>query len=88
LLSSKGPMQIFGRLGLLLTFGGFMSGAATIFMKISVRQNMTGNPLLYLTIFLSILGLQFMSLGLLGELNMRTYHRSHKRKIYVLDSVS
>ncbi|MFA6636822.1 MAG: glycosyltransferase family 2 protein [Candidatus Omnitrophota bacterium] len=87
LSSSKGPMQIFGRMGLFLCFGGFASGVATVIMRLTINMNMTGNPLLYLSIFLMIIGLQFMSLGLLGELNMRTYHRSHKRKIYVIDDM-
>jgi glycosyltransferase involved in cell wall biosynthesis len=88
LSSSKGPMQIFGRLGFLCSLIGFVAGIATILMRIFGVMNMTGNPLLYFSILMFVVGTQFMSLGLLGELSMRTYHKSHKRKIYVVESVA
>ena len=66
LTSLKGPMQIFGNFGLICLFLGFLSGIATIIMKIAKGIDMTGNPLLYLAVFLVIASLQFFSIGLLG----------------------
>lgn len=85
LVSVKGPMQIFGRVGLWSVFLGVLSGAATVVMKLVKNTNMTGNPLLYLAIFLVFVGLQFLIMGLLGELNMRVYTKAQKRKIYRVD---
>jgi glycosyltransferase involved in cell wall biosynthesis len=86
---SRGPMQIFGRVGLWFIFFGFIAGAATILMKIIINFNMTGNPLLYLAIFLIILSFQFFALGLLGELNIRNYDSDHpsKHKLYKIDKI-
>ena len=84
--SSK-PIQLFGGLGLLsLIFGG-ASGLAVILMKITKNQDMTGNPLLYLTILLIVIGIQFILMGLLAELLVRTYHESQNRPTYVIKEI-
>jgi len=87
LISHRGPMQIFGRWGLLFSFLGFVSGVLTLAMKVFNNFDMTGNPLLYLTIFWMMMSLLFVSIGLLGELNLRSYSQSSKRKIYVIETV-
>jgi len=87
LASSKGPMQIFGRVGLLFILGGFFCGLLTVIMKLTRGIDMTGNPLLYLTIFLIIMSLQIISIGLLGEINMRIYNESCHRKIYTIQEI-
>jgi glycosyltransferase involved in cell wall biosynthesis len=87
LAQDKGPMRIFGKLGLLSIFFGLFSGLAVIFMKLAANKNMTGNPFLYLTIFFIFIGLQFISMGLLGEINIRTYTESQQKKIYKIDKI-
>jgi len=87
LVSSKGPMQIFGRIGLWCVLLGFISGAVTIPMKYFLNYNLTGNPLLYLSVLLIIVSLQFFSLGLLGEISMRIYNKSQAKTIYVKEVV-
>lgn len=81
------PMQIFGNLGLITMLVAFASGMATILLKVFVGMDMTGNPLLYLTMVAIIAGFQFLSLGFLGEINIRTYHESQKKPIYVVQSI-
>lgn len=78
------PIHIFGTWGILSIIGSFLSGAATIWMKLWKGIDMTGNPLLYLTILLAVLGVQFIGTGLLGELMVRTYYESTGKKTYVL----
>jgi len=87
LISHRGPMQIFGRWGLVFLFLGCAAGFFTVLMKVLSDFDMTGNPLLYLTVFLMIMALQFVSIGLLGELNLRSYSKSSKRKIYVIEAI-
>lgn len=87
LAQDKGPMRIFGKLGLLSIFLGVFFGLATISMKLVTDVDMTGNPFLYLTIFLIFVGLQFISMGLLGEINIRTYAESQKKKIYKIEKI-
>jgi hypothetical protein len=45
---------------------------------------MTGNPLLLLSVMLELVGVQFISMGLLGELLTRTYFESQGKTAYVV----
>ena len=51
-------------------------------MKLFANTSMNRNPLLILTAFLMFMGVQFITLGLLGELNARTYYESQGKPIY------
>jgi hypothetical protein len=42
------------------------------------------NPLLLLAVFLAIVGVQFILMGLLAELVIRTYHESQGKSVYVV----
>jgi hypothetical protein len=46
--------------------------------------DMTGNPLLLLTIFFMMAALQFFSLGLLGEVCARIYYTSQPKRHYAI----
>src|SRR3954452_20007333 len=61
------PMKLFGRFGLAGIAIGTLAAFATVAMKFAGGVDMTGNPLLLLTVLSSMLGVQFFSLGLLGE---------------------
>ncbi len=87
LYRDKGPMRIFGRLGVWSILMGFLSGVVTAGMKLLYSKDMTGNPLLYLSIFLIFVGLQFISIGLLGEINIRTYMEGQNKKIYEIKEI-
>jgi hypothetical protein len=60
------------------------AGSATIWMKLFEHTSMNRNPLLILTAFLLFTGVQFIVLGLLGELNARTYYEAQGKPIYVV----
>jgi hypothetical protein len=78
------PMKLFGALGILCTALGLGSGLATVGMKLWSGVDMTGNPLLLLTIFSLMAGLQFFSLGLLGEVAARIYFGAQAQKNYTV----
>jgi len=86
LSSSKGPMQIFGRVGLWCIFAGILSLLLTVLMKFWLGYNLTGNPFLYFSVLLVIVSLQFFSMGLLGEINIRIYNKSESKSIYAIES--
>ena len=67
------PMRLFGSLGLVSSAAAGSAALAVIAMKLAFAVDMTGNPLLYLAILGGLAGLQFFSLGLLGEMNTRSY---------------
>lgn len=79
---STRPMQLFGKWALASFACGGLSGLATLYMKCFDGLSMNRNPLLILTAFLLFSGVQFLALGLLGELVTRTYHESQDKPIY------
>jgi glycosyltransferase involved in cell wall biosynthesis len=76
------PMHVFGLWGLILMAAGLVTLGATIGMKMATGLWMTGNPLLLLSVMLELVGVQFISIGLLGELLTRTYHESQGKSAY------
>jgi glycosyltransferase involved in cell wall biosynthesis len=78
------PMHLFGGVGLVLMLGGFVSLAATVLMKWTGGQWMTGNPLLLLSVLLELMGVQFLSLGLVGEVLTRVYFERQGRRPYLV----
>ncbi len=81
------PIQIFGKFGLISIFSGFICGIILVVMKVVSRVDMTGNPFLYLSILFLLIGGQFISIGLLGEIISRTYHESQNKSIYFVKEV-
>ncbi|HEX7450005.1 MAG TPA: glycosyltransferase family 2 protein [Pirellulales bacterium] len=81
------PMRLFGGLGLASLTAGGLSAVATLTMKLGHGVDMTGNPLLLLTVFATLAGLQFLMLGLLGEVCVRTYYESQGKQPYAIRSL-
>lgn len=80
------PMHVMGFAGLVCMFLGFLSLIATVVMKWQTGLWMTGNPFLHLAALLVVVGVQFISLGLIGELMTRTYFESQGKKAYTVRS--
>lgn len=80
------PMHVMGLAGLCCMAAGFVSLLATIVMKCAFGTFMTGNPLLLLSALLELVGVQFISIGLLGEVMTRTYFESQGKKSYTVRS--
>lgn len=81
---STKPIQLFGKWGIYTILAGFATGSMTLYMKVFEDFSMNRNPLFILTAFLLFMGAQFVMLGLLGELNARTYFESQGKPIYVV----
>jgi glycosyltransferase involved in cell wall biosynthesis len=84
---STKPIHIFGGLGVLCFLGSFLSGVVVLGMKIFVDYSMNRNPLLIISMILMTNAIQFVLMGLLAEIMVRTYHESQDRPIYVIDKV-
>jgi glycosyltransferase involved in cell wall biosynthesis len=80
------PMHVMGLAGLISMGLGLLSLLLTVFMKWHSGQWMTGNPFLHLSALLEVIGVQFISLGLLGELVTRTYFESQGKRAYLVRS--
>ena len=86
------PLQIFGLVGLLTFLPGMAICIYLVFARILLAQGLADRPLFLLGILLAVLGAQFVSLGILAEIQIRTYYESSNRPIYLvrefLDSLS
>jgi glycosyltransferase involved in cell wall biosynthesis len=76
------PMKFFGKLGMLVGGLAFLAALGVVGMKLFAGTDMTGNPLLLLSILATILSAQFFSMGLLGEVNARIYFANGRRQNY------
>ncbi len=84
---STKPIYVFGGLGLFTTLLAILFGWLVIYQKLARGTDMSGNPLLILTAVLVITSVQFILMGLLAELLVRTYHESQNRPTYVIREV-
>ena len=79
---STKPIQVFGLMGLV------SGGLGTVIALIMTIQRqffnipLSDRPLLFLAVLLIFIGIQFITLGLIAELQARTYHESQNKPIY------
>jgi glycosyltransferase involved in cell wall biosynthesis len=78
------PMHAMGLAGLMSILLGVLSFAATVAMKWSGGPFITGNPLLIIGAMLVLIGVQLISLGLIGEVLVRTYFESQGKTSYAV----
>lgn len=78
------PMQIFGLIGLIATMLGFLIGTYLSWIKLMYGAAIADRPLLLLAVLMIVLGVQFVSMGLIGELIVRTYYETQSKPIYVV----
>ena len=78
------PIHVFGGLGLLAALAGGAIGLYLSYAKLVLGESIGNKPLLTLAVLLMIVGVQMISMGLLGELVVRTYHESQGKPIYVV----
>jgi glycosyltransferase involved in cell wall biosynthesis len=81
---STRPIQIFGLLGILCFGLGAAIGVYLTFLKLAYQVDLVDRPLLLLAILLVMIGVQFITMGLLGEMIVRTYHESQNKPIYTV----
>jgi glycosyltransferase involved in cell wall biosynthesis len=81
---STRPIQVFGAIGVVLGVLGSLWTGMLVFEKIVLGYTLGDRPALLLAVLLVVVGVQFVSLGLLGEMLARTYHESQDKQIYVI----
>jgi glycosyltransferase involved in cell wall biosynthesis len=81
---STKPMYFFGGIGLFSCIGGLICSLITLLEKYVYHVKAHNNPLLLLSIFLFIVGIQFILMGLIAELIMRTYFESQQKTPYIV----
>ena len=84
---STKPIRFFGGVGLISGLVGLILFVMLVSMKIIQHVDMTGNPLLILSAMFFIMSAQFISMGFLGEINIRTYYESQNKRIYHISEI-
>lgn len=78
------PMHLFGGLGI-ITFGiGFMIDLYLVIYKFATGADIWGRPLLLLGSIMILAGIQFVTVGIIVEIMMRTYYESQNKTVYRL----
>ena len=80
------PMHLFGFLGVLSFFIGVLINLYLLLEKI-LGHDIGQRPLLILGILLLFLGVQFITIGILTDLGMRTYYESQGKKPYNIKEI-
>ena len=81
------PLHMFGLIGLTSGGTGFLIAIYLTVEKIFYQSEIGGRPLLLLAALLILIGFQFITMGLLGEMLARTYHESQNKPIYVIKEI-
>jgi len=84
---STRPLQMFGPPGLFLGIAGIGITSYLGYVRLFVGQPIADRPLLLLGILMVFAGIQLVTLGLLAELQARTYHESQDKPIYAIRHV-
>lgn len=80
------PMHLFGGWGVLLSGSGALIMAYLLFQKIA-GHDIWGRPIIILGAILLMAGFQLIVLGILAEMQVRTYYESQGKKIYRVRNV-
>jgi len=65
---SRSPLYLFGGIGSIFTIAGVLTGLYLSYLKLFLGMPLGNRPLLFMSILLIMVGLQFFSIGLIGEL--------------------
>ncbi len=81
------PIQVFGLLGLISSGLGFIIAFVMTLQRQFFGIPLSDRPLLFLAVLLIFIGIQLVSLGLIAELQARTYHESQNKPVYHVKAV-
>jgi glycosyltransferase involved in cell wall biosynthesis len=75
------PMHLFGTLGFISLGAGILINLYLLVLKI-MGNDIGGKPLLILGLILLLGGIQFITIGIIADINVRTYYESQNKKTY------
>jgi hypothetical protein len=84
---STRPLQIFGLIGFAMGSLGAAITGYLAYVRLFGDQSIANRPLLLFGILLVFTGVQLLTLGLLAELQSRTYHESQDKPIYAIREI-
>ena len=78
------PIYVFGTFGMLAFAISLLGGLYAVFLKLFHKADFVQTPLPILSIVMFAVGVQFLLMGLLAEMLVRTYHESQAKAIYAV----
>ncbi|MCA1566483.1 MAG: glycosyltransferase family 2 protein [Acidobacteria bacterium] len=78
------PIYVFGSFGVLAFAVSFIAGLWALFLKLVHKADFVQTPLPILAIVMFAVAVQFFLMGLLAEMQVRTYHESQSKAIYAV----
>jgi len=75
------PMHLFGNTGIFLVAIGLLINVYLLVLKV-MGNDIWGRPILILGMLLLLTGIQFVTIGIVVEIQMRTYFESQKKRPY------
>ncbi|HUQ32631.1 MAG TPA: glycosyltransferase family 2 protein, partial [Pyrinomonadaceae bacterium] len=78
------PIYIFGSFGFLSFFVAVVAGVWALILKLLHKADLIQTPLPIIAIVMFAVGIQFLLMGLLAEMLVRTYHESQSKRIYAV----
>ncbi len=81
------PIQVFGLMGVVSGGIGFLVALIMTVQRQFFGVPLSDRPLLFLAVLLIFIGIQFISLGLIAELQARTYHESQNKPVYHVKNI-
>ena len=84
---STRPLQIFGLIGFVLGLLGTIISGWLAYERLRGAESLSNRPLLLLGILLISTGFQLVTLGLLAELQARTYRESTNKPTYAIREI-
>jgi glycosyltransferase involved in cell wall biosynthesis len=84
---SRKPLQVFGLVGLVAATVGLGIGGWLAYIRLIHLEPIANRPLVLLALLLIFAGVQLVTLGLLAELQVRTYYESQDKPTYVIREV-
>jgi len=78
------PGHVFGTVGIVAMSAGTIITVGLGLQRLLAQTSLADRPLLFLGILLIIVGTQFITMGLLGEMLSRVYHEGQHKPVYVV----
>jgi glycosyltransferase involved in cell wall biosynthesis len=84
---SNRPLHVFGLIGMISSSLGFF-----LLLLLGVQRQFYGipmgdRPMLMMAVLMIFIGVQFVTIGLISEIQVRTYHESQNKPIYYVKNI-
>ena len=87
LTSLNKPLRFFGLIGLATSGAGLATCMYLAALRIVWGQPLADRPFLLLGVLLVVTGVQFLCVGILAEIQIRTYHESSQKPVYAVREI-